>query len=102
MRRVTSQVGPEFRRQGVASALLENIEEAEGAEGALVCLFVSKDNVAALNLYSKAGYTPIEADLARQRYKPLLGTAGLVIDELSDVMLLAKCIRGDPVYMFAL
>lgn len=54
-------VSPRYRRRGVASRLLDKAEELFIESGARACnLEVRTDNVAALRLYRKRGYTVTE------------------------------------------
>jgi ribosomal-protein-alanine acetyltransferase len=56
----TLEVKPEFRRKGIASKLLQTLENEFKKRGAtLSILEVEVDNTAALNLYQKFGYKTV-------------------------------------------
>ncbi|MGQ9506979.1 MAG: ribosomal protein S18-alanine N-acetyltransferase [Candidatus Bathycorpusculaceae bacterium] len=57
---LTIDVSPSHRRRGVAQRLLQKIEENFKEKGVKSCrLEVREDNVAALRLYQKLGYTQV-------------------------------------------
>ncbi|MEM2143879.1 MAG: N-acetyltransferase [Candidatus Jordarchaeaceae archaeon] len=56
----TLEVKPEFRRKGIASKLLQTLENEFRKRGAIVStLEVEVNNTAALNLYQKFGYKKV-------------------------------------------
>jgi ribosomal-protein-alanine acetyltransferase len=53
-------ISPSYRRKGIAQKLLQEIERIFSEKNAKLCyLEVREDNIAALNLYQKAGYKKI-------------------------------------------
>jgi len=57
---LTVNVAPAYRRMGIAQELLSEIEKILRGKGARECrLEVREDNVAALNLYHKLGYSKV-------------------------------------------
>ena len=57
---VTLNVAPSYRRKGVGSQMLDEIEKILKEKGANEChLEVREDNIAALKLYLKCGYQKI-------------------------------------------
>ncbi|MDH7477818.1 MAG: ribosomal protein S18-alanine N-acetyltransferase [Candidatus Bathyarchaeota archaeon] len=57
---LTIDVSPAYRRRGIAQRLLQKIEEIFREKGVKSCgLEVREDNVAALRLYQKLGYTRV-------------------------------------------
>jgi len=57
----TIDVAAKYRRKGVGSELLDEIERIFAKRGVKICyLEVRKDNVAALELYHKHGYVEVE------------------------------------------
>ncbi len=59
----------------------------------LACLFVTKDNPAGLRLYEKAGYLPVQCDLKRKRFRPLLEAGAIHEDDLEGVVFMCKYIK---------
>lgn len=59
----------------------------------LACLFVTKDNPAGLRLYEKAGYLPVQGDLKRKRFRPLLEAGAIHEDDLKGVVFMCKYIK---------
>jgi ribosomal-protein-alanine acetyltransferase len=57
----TLDIAPAYRRRGIAQKLLHGIETTFKEGGIKECrLEVREDNVAALNLYQKLGYTKVD------------------------------------------
>lgn len=57
----TIDVKPKYRRKGIGSRLLDSVEKSLRGVGIEYCyLEVREDNTAAINLYLKHGYIPME------------------------------------------
>lgn len=87
-----------YKRRGVATSMLLHFQATEqaldvGHEGVLACLFVTKDNPAGLRLYEKAGYLPVQGDLKRKRFRPLLEAGAIHEDDLKGVVFMCKYIK---------
>lgn len=59
----------------------------------LACLFVTKDNAAGLRLYEKAGYLPVQGDLKRKRFRPLLEAGAIHEEDLEGVVFMCKYMK---------
>lgn len=53
---------PEFRRQGIASTLIQQLLQEAAANRTSVCLSVARENLPAIALYEKFGFQVIDGD----------------------------------------
>ncbi len=68
------RVKPEFRSQGIGSAMLDRVEADLRSRGyRIVTLTVARDNPRARALYERRGYRIVAADPGRWRYPDHLG-----------------------------
>ena len=86
------KVSPRWRRRGVASRLLRHLEDEVSSHGALVSLFVARDNLPAKRLYKKFDYIESEEGLP----KDLLDLANISPFEVQDLHYLVKYIKRRP------
>lgn len=64
-------VQKEFRNQGVASRLLDEVEQRLRARGCVKCfLFAAEDNDAAVEFYSHRGWTEVRTDRVMSKEFP--------------------------------
>ena len=77
---LTLAVKPDFRRRGIARALLKAaMEDAWAAGGASMYLEVSDENTAALDLYRTTGFVPVGR---RTRYYRSVSGDGSLVDAI--------------------